>query len=768
MLTHRTLIKWGIIEVIYAFIIGGIAFKFIPKNLMFQMGLMIFAVLHLISGLGLLLKKKSLWQLSLLLGYLSIFVCLILTCLCLSSVFYWLQVYGVLGWGVGIAGSLLISGVLQLLGLYPALKLHILKSKEIADFFKVGEGLTIGKRIVYLPLISVLIGTYLGYMPTYDRINDIQKNAITQVFRDLLIEDGDPDLRLAQLKLHLDPVKAEVKSQKEQIFVNLWMNGERQVRVSGNGDSLYEAVAQALLSFRTHEKISGFLLNGGQIEVERVIGAKDLPFSNELFVALSVNPGVDGLRRVARGYQRTRLADDLISADLFGLSPMVAGIPEMRFGLNAKQVLNELGNQGKLQRFRTEKWIEAEGDGPVVDVFRANIARDLSHYAQSWQSFKDRLNARKTDYLQSAFLAVDYITAHQEKDGRFDYQYFPFRGERAENQGSYSLARHAGAIYGLSQLFEHHPNLTWKHTADLAIAWLHRQTRAECEDRFMDAICIPAAFKAGLGEQALPAIAILKYSQTTKDLKWLNFAKGLLNFIVKMQRGDGEFFHTFRTDTNAIEIEERNMFASEQAAFALILGAKLFKESDPKQSEIYLKAGEKALDYLTTQKYQDFLSSFFYGADHWTCLASLEAFDLLPKRTYLDFCLGYVRFLKRLQFTLAEVSDEQGDFIGHYGFGFFSPPQAPATGGFGEAVMSTLILAQKHHLSDEEIEDLYEQAFLGSEALVHDQIKSSNSWRMPKFELAQGAFRRSTAESEVRIDFVQHCASALGLNGGLR
>jgi hypothetical protein len=54
---------------------------------------------------------------------------------------------------------------------------------------------------------------------------------------------------------------------------------------------------------------------------------------------------------------------------------------------------------------------------------------------------------------------------------------------------------------------------------------------------------------------------------------------------------------------------------------------------------------------------------------------------------------------------------------------------------------------------------------MGNEALVHDQIKSHNSWRMPNFELAEGAFRRSTAESEVRIDFVQHCASALVLNG---
>lgn len=762
MRTHLSLIKWGIFEVIYALIVGGIAFKFIPKNPIFPIGLMFFAALHLISGIGLILQKKKLWRLSILLAYLSLLACLILTSLCLSSVFYWLQVYGVLGYGVGIAGTLLISGVLQLLGLYPALKLRALKDPAIYYFFELGEGLKLGIWPLILPLTSIFIGIYFGHMPTYEKLDEHQKNGITQVFRDLLVEDGDADFKLAQLKLNLE----QIPKQHEQIFVTLWMNGQRQLRVSGSGDSLILAVSQALVSFRTHEKISGFLLNGGQIEIERVIGSKRLPFTHELFVALSVNPGVDGLRRVAKGYQRSRLADDLISADLFGLSPMVAGIPEMRFGLNAKQVLSELGEIGQLERFRTEKWIESEGSGEVVDVFRANIARDLSYYApRDDQSFKNRLNARKTDYMASAFLAGDYISKHQEKDGRFDYQYFPFKGERAENKGSYSLARHAGAILGLSQLFEHQPNLTWKNTADLAIAWLHRQTRAECEDRLADAICIPAFHEASLGEQALPAIAILKYSQTTKDLKWLNFAKALLNFILKMQRGDGEFFHTFRTDTNAIELEDRNMFASEQAAFALVLGAKLFRESDPKQADLYLKAAEKAMDYLTTQKYQDFLSSFFYGADHWTCLASLEAFDLLPKKTYLDFSLGYVRFLKRLQFTLDEIGDAQGDFIGHYGFGFLSPPQAPATGGFGEAVMSTLILAQKHRIADSDIEDLYEQAFMGSEALVHDQIKSHNSWRMPNFELAEGAFRRSTAESEVRIDFVQHCASALVLNG---
>ncbi len=757
---------WGILDFFYGALILWLTLNFIPKDHFYPTLLGVFGLIYMISAFFVFQCRSWAWRFTRFLSYITLTLCVLLVGLCLASVFYWLEVYGILGWGVSIAGGLLISGILQILGLYPALKLKSLNAPELYDFFQVGGGK--GRKIFFnfaliFPLLCIILGNRFAQIDEYAPLSEDQKNKATQVFRSVVEAPENTDVYMKELELSLRPIG----TQEEQVFITLWVNGERVVRVSGMGNHLYKAFEHALESFRTHDKINGFTLEGGQFEVERISGFKAIPIEHEIVVSLSVNPGIDGLRRKSKGFNRTKLPDDLISADLFGLSPMVQGIPELRFGLNAKQVLSDLGSSGRLERIRTQHWIEREGDGLATDIFRANLKRDPSIYLTDEQSFKDKLLSKKTEYLNAAFLGADYIVNHQGKDGKFDYQYFPFQGKANEKAVSYSLARHAGAVYGLSQIYEYTPRQSWKNTADLAIQWLHSQTRAECQGTKKEAICIPSGNTAGLGDQALSAVAILKYTQKTKDRKWLNFAKGLLRFILDMQRGDGEFNQLFRTDTNAIEMEERTMFASEQAAFALVLAAKIWKEEDATLSQQYANAAKKALDYLTSQKYKDFLSRFFYAADHWTCLASLEAFELFPERQYLDFCLDYSRFLQRLQFQTHESNAMNVDFIGHYGFGYFSPPQAPATGGFSEAVMSTLTLAKKHKINDELLEDIYQQAYLGLDAMWHDQLRSDRAWRIPNFKQALGAFRRSTAESEVRIDFVQHCTSALSFAGQL-
>ena len=40
-------------------------------------------------------------------------------------------------------------------------------------------------------------------------------------------------------------------------------------------------------------------------------------------------------------------------------------------------------------------------------------------------------------------------------------------------------------------------------------------------------------------------------------------------------------------------------------------------------------------------------------------------------------------------------------------------------------------------------------------------MRAENAWMMPKPDAAKGGFRRSLVESEIRIDFTQHAASAL-------
>jgi hypothetical protein len=533
--------------------------------------------------------------------------------------------------------------------------------------------------------------------------------------------------------------------------------------------------------------------------IERVVGKSRLVSAWGPLLSLSVNPGVDGLMSEVGGRVRTLLPSDLIEQQRFGVAPIVPGVPELRFGLDAAWVTERLGARG-LSRLRTEQWVESralsgpqerEALGgqslPSVPVLRgsfhpdealkaearvglagapAEITAEIS--AETDASPHAQLIARRPLYLKAAHLAGTYLTRHINPDGRFDYQYFPYTNETKQPRGSsYSLPRHAGAIYGLASLYrvsdDEAQRAAYLNTAERAVAWLRAQASPECGGWLKEALCIPLTGqdKATLGNSALSALALLTYAESTGVTRHLNFTEGLLYFLLEMQRGDGDFHHVYKLSDGSVEADARSMFASEQAAFAFVLAAKRWPKGP------WLKAAERALDAVTQLKYQrDFLSGFFYGADHWSCLAAQSAWPLLKHKRYLDFCVGYSRFLQRLQYREGR-GEGDASFDGHYGFGYLSPPQAPATGGFGEGVMATLALAESHGVKPHELSDIYDQARAGLEALVRDQITPHNAWMIKDLEASLGAFRRSLAESEVRVDFVQHAASSLLMSARL-
>jgi hypothetical protein len=256
---------------------------------------------------------------------------------------------------------------------------------------------------------------------------------------------------------------------------------------------------------------------------------------------------------------------------------------------------------------------------------------------------------------------------------------------------------------------------------------------------------------ASVGASALTAVAMLEYQRRTGDRRYQEQGQRLLAFLRGLQQPSGDFAHYYDAHAGEVVPGPPRMFASEQAALALVLGHRLFGQAAD------LQAAERALDFLTGAKYDFFLGHFIYGSDHWTCIAAEEAWPALQHRRYLDFCTGYARFMSRLQYPETPASPAR-DFAGHYGFSYLLVPQAPATAGFTEALLSTLALAGHHRAPTAE---LREQSRAALTALVRDQVRPENSYLVRNPARAAGAFRRSLVEPEVRIDFVQHAASAL-------
>ena len=152
-----------------------------------------------------------------------------------------------------------------------------------------------------------------------------------------------------------------------------------------------------------------------------------------------------------------------------------------------------------------------------------------------------------------------------------------------------------------------------------------------------------------------------------------------------------------------------------------------------------------------------FVGDFFYGEEHWTCIAAEAIYPAVSKRSYLDFCLGYAEFLRRQQLVASDFVDHV-DLAGSYGFTPFVSPQNTPAGSRSEAVISTYALSLHHGRADPV---LREQIAAAMRYLLAQQVREANSWWIPSSAEAEGAFPAGPIDRTVRIDYVQHCASAM-------
>jgi hypothetical protein len=637
----------------------------------------------------------------------------------LASFTYLKDVFGDFGLGASVGALLFASAALQLLGLYPALLLRAMLRREVREDLGLGSGVS---RVILGALVAALLQPALVHAVfSFDPLPPVPQEGRERAIAHLRAAvDG------AKVASPLDAL-AGIPVGAGPLHVTLWEDGEKAARVTGDGADMADAVAAAASALAAKTKGRGA---GGMIKVDRIVAASPVPSEAGPILSISVNPGVDGLRRGRGSDAAILMPDDLVRAQLFGAAPLVPGIRELRLGLDARAALARLPGQGRVERIRVESWVE--GSGGALPSVRGNTPLPAEG-PLAWRS--------------AAISGGEFILRQIREDGRFHYRYRPL-SHRHPGGGEYSLPRHAGTIYSLALLYGHTGDDRFRDGAQRAISWLEGRIPERCGRDGM--ACISEGEEAWLGSTALTVVGMLEYQRRTGDARYAGRARDLLAFIAYLQRESGDFAHLYRVDEDRVDDGPRNMFFSEEAALALVMAHEVFGDEE------YLTAARRALDYLTGPKYDYFLGRFIYGADHWTCIAAHEAWPRLRSPGYLEFCRGYARFVGRLQYEPGAWESE--DFTGHYGFGAFMVPQAPAAAGFTEAIISAYELSRLHGAPDER---LRRQAALALDALARDQIREGNSWMMRRPEYAAGGIRRSLVEQEVRIDFTQHAASAL-------
>jgi hypothetical protein len=619
---------------------------------------------------------------------------------------------------------LLVAGmVFEVLGLYPALRLRGLLRPEVRQVMHAGRAaLVVALAMVAVPLPVGAVVHARFHLAPLPPLPASALSASLALVRAQLEERAEVAASAALAQVPLGP---------GPLFVSLWRDGKLVARVSAGGASLADA---AVMAGRRLREALGTAPAQGRIKIDRVTARGPVLRSWPLAFALGFDPGLDGL--VDADDRPIFLGDDVLRAAVAGAAAPLPALSELRIGLDVAWMEGKIQDaraRPPLGRVRTEGWIEST-DG-AAPVYRGNVASTASSQGT----------------LAAALAGADYMLRQVESDGRFRYRYQPLADDGFGDPGTdYSFARHAGAAYGLAVLFGQTGQTRFRDGALDALGWLARQIPPSCGTA-AGRLCLVEDGRVAFGPSALAAIAMFEYQRRTSDRRFEELALGLTAFLQDRQRVDGDFDHGFDAAADRVLPGPPRLFASEQAALALVLAHRVAGRATA------LGAAERALDFLTGRKYDFWLGRFVYGADHWTCIAAEEAWPALSHPQYLDFCRGYARFMHRLQYQPAPDRAPR-DFTGHYGFGYQLVPQAPATAGFAEALLSTIALARHH---GEEPADLVADARLALGALVREQLRDDNSYLAHRPDRARGGFRRSLVEPEIRIDFVQHAATAL-------
>jgi hypothetical protein len=497
-----------------------------------------------------------------------------------------------------------------------------------------------------------------------------------------------------------------------------------------------------------------------RIKVDVLGGRAPVISSVDLLFAASLVPGIDGLGMQYAGHEILILPDELLRGDLLaGHRPL----PSVDFdvGLDTRAAVNELARRAGLDgnawkktphqifRFRTLGFVEPAVAGAPVPILRGNSPGPSLTRATLRASIVD---------------GGHYLRNHLHPSGRFDYEYYPGSDQGTGESGDYSLARHAGAALFLAQAAGATKDQSLATASRDALRFLVAAAPDGCDRPELACVGETGPHDGprvvDLGTSALALSAAVEYQRATGDTEFAAWARRLAEFLLMMQKENGDFCHLYEPSTNTRNEKTRLLYFSGEAALAL---AKLDSLAPEPR---FVAAVDKTLGYLTSDLYDGaFAANFFYGEDHWTCIALGDAWDRLPagprRDRYGDYCEGYAAFARRSQFLDGDPALEaQPDLAGSYGFSPLMPPHPTPVGSRTEAFVATFEVAQKRGRSAEAA-TLRAQILAAFRFLLAHQLRDDGAYLSPSPKSARGGWLMSDVKRSVRIDFIQHCGAAM-------
>ena len=587
----------------------------------------------------------------------------------------------------------------------------------------------------YTALCALLFAAVNSWvqLPTFTPLSDIEKVQVMRPLRAALDRKA--------------PIAAQVsRPMLGPLLVTLYDQGKIVTRIETEAEQLSQAVNNAARQLRSRP----FSSSSGQhdrirIQVDLVQARAPIFSQIDLFFSLSLVPGLDGIGLQFGDRAALLTATDLMLSDLSS-GHLPASDWEFELGFDTRAVVTRLAvavdadsNSWPKQhkhffRFRADTFVEPpDHAGAPLSVTRGNVPG---------------VEPTKQAVLEAAVAAGDYLIRHQHSDGGFDYEY---QTVRDTDLGGYSLPRHSGAAYFLAQLYGVTQAARFADAAQNALAFAAARVVSTPTGS-----CVSEGAYADLGSSALFLVALTEYQERTHDPRYQSMADSTAQFILSMQKSDGDFFHLYRLAEHARDSRAKLLYYSGEATLALA------KHALARHDEAAIAATKRGLDFLSKKAYAHFAGQFFFAEDHWTCLAADAAWPALSPTELSKiskFCDQFSAFLRRQQFESSDsIVATQPDFLGAYSFTALLPPHTTPIGSRTEATLSTYSMDRRLHKNTDAVRA---QLLAGLGFLVGHQQNAANSYLVANPEMAQGGFLLNDIKRQTRIDFQQHCGSAL-------
>ncbi|MBS1118118.1 MAG: hypothetical protein H6Q90_346 [Deltaproteobacteria bacterium] len=615
---------------------------------------------------------------------------------------------------------------------------------------------TIALGLVWtLPSLGFLVVTSIVYsayrIPPPARLDEAERTNVTATLRAGL--DGKPGAPSTVRHGLAGP-----------LAVTVWAAGRSKLRVDGTGADVGLAADAAAASLANSPIVRGMTAadrDQARIQVDIVSGIGPLGSDHWLFDKLAVpgigdmlaiNSGVEGVGVTLDGKTTVLLPHELVAGKLLAAKRPSAALADFAMGIDLGKIRTLIAQRaGKLTgvdprelfRFRTDTFVDAprtRRDAAPLQLYRGNVEPPKL----SGKALRD-----------AALDGGRYLVAHLAPNGRYIYEHDLSTGSQTDPRGpSYSMPRHAGTTYFLAELYRITKEEWLREPIERAFAHLAElMANGRCRNRLPDGTEVDCIIDrteriAALGSTALAVVALAEYQRATGDKRYLPTAKKLAAWILWMQRPDGSFRHRYDPVTKRADDEAQDLYYSGEAALALARMHVITGEP------VYAQATARALDWLVGW-YQFFMGGFFYGEEHWTCIASEAAYPTANNPAYRDFCHGYGAFLRDQQAELGEHPDED-DFAGAYGFTPFLVPYNTPAGSRTEAMISAYLLGRHHGTPDARVRD---QIHAALQYALGQQIRPDNDFAV--VGPGSGGMPGSPIDRNVRIDFVQHVCSAM-------